>query len=181
MAVDDAARDTASGATSDAVSEEADARSPLEELLETDATGGADGSKEASTPAFDGLRSARVKHLEARRATIVIFGEELSARVAPDVDPKLIHAAVRERHRVLVEGDGRGGLLVVGMLQTRIPEHLELSARKITIDAEEHVTLRSGRAGLRMRRDGDVELVASRITAASRGLFKLVGRMLRLN
>ncbi|MEZ4311015.1 MAG: hypothetical protein R3F14_23480 [Polyangiaceae bacterium] len=41
--------------------------------------------------------------------------------------------------------------------------------------------LRAGRAALRLREDGDVELVGSRISAASRGLFRIVGRILRLN
>ena len=41
--------------------------------------------------------------------------------------------------------------------------------------------LRSGRAALRMRGDGDVELVGSRIATMSRGLYRLVGRVLRLN
>ena len=51
----------------------------------------------------------------------------------------------------------------------------------LTIDAAEELVLRAGRAALRLREDGDVELVGSRISAASRGLFRLVGRILRLN
>ena len=89
---------------------------------------------------------------------------------------------VREtRQRVLVESDGRGHLCVVGMLQTRVPEVTKLQGRIIEINASDSLTLKSGRAGLRFRADGDVELVGSRISAASRGLLRLVGKALRLN
>jgi hypothetical protein len=71
--------------------------------------------------------------------------------------------------------------LVVAVLQTRMPEHVHLRGGKIELEAEEEVLLRAGRAGFRLRKDGDVELVGSRISAASRGLFRLVGRILRLN
>ena len=43
------------------------------------------------------------------------------------------------------------------------------------------VVLRAGRGALRLREDGDVELVGSRISTMSRGLFRIVGRVLRLN
>jgi hypothetical protein len=39
----------------------------------------------------------------------------------------------------------------------------------------------AGRGAIRIRGDGDIEIVGSRISAASRGLFRLVGRILRLN
>jgi hypothetical protein len=70
---------------------------------------------------------------------------------------------------------------VVGVLQTRIPRELTLKADKIHIDARHELLLRSGRGAMRIRQDGDVELVGSRISAMSRGLFRLVGRVLRLN
>jgi hypothetical protein len=67
------------------------------------------------------------------------------------------------------------------VLQTRLPEVVTLRAAEVEIDASRSLTLRSGRAGLRLRADGEVELVGSRISAASRGLMRLVGRVLRLN
>ena len=59
----------------------------------------------------------------------------------------------------LHEEDFDGAAVIVGVLQTRLPETLELKARNIVIDAEQEVTIRSGTAGMRLREDGDVELV----------------------
>lgn len=101
--------------------------------------------------------------------------------VADYVEPALLSHAFTTRQRVLVESDGRGHLCVVGILQTRVPAVTVLEGKTIEIKASESLTLRSGRAGLRFRADGDVELVGSRISAASRGLLRLVGKALRLN
>ncbi len=57
----------------------------------------------------------------------------------------------------------------------------ELSAGTVTIEGEREVMIRAGRSAIRLREDGDIEIVGSRISAASRGLFRLVGRILRLN
>ena len=72
--------------------------------------------------------------------------------------------------------------IVVGMVQTKAaPETLELRADRIVIEAGKELLLRSGRGALRIREDGDVELVGSRISTVSRGLFRVVGKILRLN
>ena len=49
------------------------------------------------------------------------------------------------------------------------------------LKAWREVLIWAGRAALRIREDGDVELVGSRILTMSRGLFRIVGRVLRLN
>ena len=69
----------------------------------------------------------------------------------------------------------------MGVLRSRQPEKLVLRASVIEIEAEQELLLRSGKGAMRIREDGDIEVVGSRISAASRGLFRLVGRMLRLN
>ncbi len=71
--------------------------------------------------------------------------------------------------------------MVVGVLQTKIPTELILKAKKLHLEGEQEVLLRSGRGAMRIRQDGDVEIVGSRIAAMSPGLFRLVGRVLRLN
>lgn len=108
-------------------------------------------------------------------------GAQIEAVLDDGVDPELIARASQGGDRVLCEEDADLGAVIVGVLQTRLPETLELKARNIVIDAESEVTIKSGKAGMRLREDGDVELVGSRITTMSRGLFRLVGRMLRLN
>jgi hypothetical protein len=130
-----------------------------------------------------GLHAAELLDQDNKRAHVRLSQEPAPRwiAVAEYVDPTLLAHALETRQRVLVESDGRGHLCVVGMLQTRIPEITKLQGRNIEINATDSLTLKSGRAGLRFRADGDVELVGSRISAASRGLLRLVGKALRLN
>ena len=130
-----------------------------------------------------GLHAAELLEQDNKRGRVRL-SREPSPRwvaIADYVEPELLLHALETHQRVLVESDGRGYLCVVGMLQTRVPDVTKLRGRVIEIDAAESLTLKSGRAGLRFRADGDVELVGSRISAASRGLLRLVGKALRLN
>jgi hypothetical protein len=106
---------------------------------------------------------------------------ELEVPLAPEVDEAVVALAIEQRQAVLVEHhDGRDPLCV-GAVLTRWPEHLRLRAREVTIEADDQIALRSGQAALRLRGDGDVELLGTRVAQVSRGLFRLVGRVLRLN
>jgi hypothetical protein len=156
---------------------------PLETLLEkVEAPGTASALArthgESASPA---LRTARVLSLSARTAKIAWRGKSdaMDAELAPDVDRELVLAAIEDKSTVLVETGEPN--VVVGLLQTRVPRELKLKAGTVTIEGEQEVLIRSGRAALRLREDGDIEIVGSRISASSRGLFRLVGRILRLN
>ncbi len=129
-----------------------------------------------------GLRTARLVDLARGEARILLGGGvELRAELAPDVDLEIVERALENGDRVLVEVDELGAPEIVGVVATRVPRTLHLEAERVIVDASEELTLRSGKAGLRLREDGDVELVGSRIVTMSRGLFRLVGKMLRLN
>jgi hypothetical protein len=160
---------------------------PREEEARIDALFAQIDAHEAESPAPDpgtfSLRSARVLHQERQRALVRFRGSpaDVPALIAPEVDPELIGRAVKNGDSVLLECERGRPPLVVGVLQTRIPRELVLDADKVRIEGREELTLVSGRAGVRLRKDGDLEMVATRISAASRGFFKLVGRMLRLN
>ncbi|MBX3184457.1 MAG: hypothetical protein KIT72_02285 [Polyangiaceae bacterium] len=135
----------------------------------------------AAPPVTSGLQSAELLRVMDHTVELRIRGEEPSlARIDEALDVRLLELALTNRDRVLVEA-AAGERWVVGVLQVRVPKRLELRAREVVIEADEELSLRSGSAGARLRRDGDVEIVGSRISAASRGLFKLVGRVLRLN
>lgn len=138
------------------------------------------GKRSALAP---GLRTARVIAVEGRRATVALRGGHapVDATIAPDVEADLIAEAAAHKESALVEVAEDGEVLVVGLVQTRRPRDVRVTGEKIVIEAEREVLLRAGRAALRLREDGDVELVGSRISAASRGLFRIVGRILRLN
>jgi hypothetical protein len=130
-----------------------------------------------------GLRTGRLVMVERRGVEVLFAGERCPRRAEldRDVDHEVIQEAFESGDRVLCEPDEEGNPIVVGVVRARKPDTLKISARKIEIEGDEELLLRSGKGALRLREDGDVELIGSRISAASRGLFRLVGRMLRLN
>jgi hypothetical protein len=135
----------------------------------------------ALTAGGGGLRVARLVSIGGGAALIAWRGSDarVAALLAPGLEVELLEQTIEDGGMVLVE-DGPPPLLV-GVLQTRRPREIKLSAETVTIEGEREVLIRSGRAAIRLREDGDIEIVGSRISAASRGLFRLVGRILRLN
>jgi hypothetical protein len=129
------------------------------------------------------LRSARLLELDGRSAKVMGRGssEPMTAEIAAEVERELIAAALAQGDWVLVEYAEGQVPVIVGVLQTRFPREIRLKAAVVHIEGEQEVLLRSGRGAVRIREDGDIEIVGSRISAASRGLFRLVGRILRLN
>jgi hypothetical protein len=130
-----------------------------------------------------GMRTARVARVEGRKAQILLRGKDapVEADIAPEVDPELVADAHASGDAVLVEQYEGEPPLVVGILQTKKPREIHLRAATVHIEGDQEVLLRSGRGAVRIREDGDIEILGSRISAASRGLFRIVGRILRLN
>lgn len=143
----------------------------------------ADTTATPSPAPAPGLRTARVVAVHGRSAQIAYRGRgaAVTASIDDGVDAELVTRAMEGNEAVLVEADPEVGAVIVGVVQTRVPDVAEIKARKVVIDAGEELLLRSGRGALRIREDGDVELVGSRISTLSRGLFRIVGRVLRLN
>jgi len=129
------------------------------------------------------LRTAEPLGIRGRIVTIRCRGVEgqVLAELGRGVARELVAQAVREGNAVLVESAPGEAPLVVGVVQIRWPDELSLHARTVRIEAEQEVLLRAGRGAVRIRQDGEIEIVGSRIAALSRGLFRLVGRVLRLN
>ena len=164
----------------------ADAR--LDELLEKVAESKADPKIEPAPKALAGrlpsvtLCTGFALSVSAGSVRVVVGGEELDVVLGAGVSRELVKRSIKTRDRVLLEQTTAEAVpRLVGVVQSTIPEELILKARKIHIEADHEVLLRSGRGAMRIREDGDVELVGSRISAMSRGLFRLVGRVLRLN
>lgn len=159
----------------------------LEELLpEKDAPGAApreSRAPKAAYPIVNGLRTARVTQVSGRKVTIRLRGqsEPVDAVVAPEVDPEVVADAHANEDSVLVELSDGEAPLIVAVLQTRRPREIRLKAETLHLEGEKEILLRSGRGAIRIREDGEIEVVGSRISAASRGLFRIVGRILRLN
>jgi hypothetical protein len=163
----------------------------LEELLEkVDAPPPSADSSMAAMDAAPGpglggvaMRTATPVAVRGRTVELRLRGraEPVTAELGPGVAAEVVALAAKNGDAVVLECVEGEAPLVVGVLQTRVPRELVLRAEKIQIEGDEELLLRSGRGAMRIRRDGDVELVGSRISAMSRGLFRLVGRVLRLN
>lgn len=145
----------------------------------------ADASVAEAAPAAVqfGLRAAQVQGVSGRRALLLVRGasKPVEAEIAPEVGADVIREACDNRGLVLVEMMQGAVPVVIGALQTQKPSEIHLKAATVHIEGEQELLLRSGRAAIRIRGDGTIEMIGSRISAASRGLFQLVGRILRLN
>lgn len=130
-----------------------------------------------------GLCAAWIEKWEGRGDLSVRLcpsGEIAQAELMRELDRSLVEDAARDRQLVLLDRHA-DRLLVIGVIATHKPKKLKLDADTIELLASRSLLLRVGRAALELRQDGNIEIVGSRISAASRGLFRLVGRMLRLN
>lgn len=168
--------EAASATTEDEPSARVEAPSMLDELAVATPSG-------AEPRPVAAVRTARLVELVGIDAVVVFRGsdERVRALVSSDVEPELLREAFAERAPVLVEDDGRGAPVVVGLLQTRRPREVVLGGERVEIRADREILLRTGRAGIRLRDDGELELVGTRVSALSRGVFRIVGKMLRLN
>jgi len=129
------------------------------------------------------LRTAHVVSMQGDFAKIRYRGSstELLAEIDGGVDEAVVRRAMVNGDRVLLEVDPGLGATIVGVIQTRVPAEVELKGQRVVIEADEEVLVRAGRAALRLQQDGDIEVVGGRISAMSRGLLKLVGRMIRIS
>jgi len=174
--------DDTEGAVGDVSADQASAVDALFRQVDEPREGIAPAPVAALVP-VPALRTARVLAVEGRAATIAWRGaaQGVEATIAPEVDRELVIRASAQGDAVLVEWVPDEAPIVVGIVQTRVPDQIDLRARVIHLNADHEILLRAGTGAVRIREDGDVEIVGSRISASSRGLFRLVGRILRLN
>lgn len=121
---------------------------------------------------------------EGTRWRVKVADHEAAASVDPSVDPALLDEALVTGARVLVEVAGEP--VIVGALATRraltlAPDDtVHVRARAVTVDASEELLLRSPGAFLRMK-GGEVETYGQRVAHTARELFKVLGRMVKIN
>lgn len=130
-----------------------------------------------------GLRTAQLRRVDGQW-TASLLGQPATnfpAVAAPGVDLDFVVEKSEDGHVVLVDISESQEALVVGVLQTRAPQKATIRAEELSLEGTRQVTIRSGRAALRLDANGSLELLGSHISAASRGLLRLVGRALRLN
>lgn len=128
------------------------------------------------------LRAGFVQSRRGMTAEVSVLGADGAewVEIAPHVDGGLVDRAMTERSLVLL-GEWNAQAHIIGLIQTRLPDQTLITGKNIVVEASEQLTLRSGRAAIALRSDGALEMVGTRIAATSRGVFRLIGRALRLN
>jgi hypothetical protein len=134
-----------------------------------------------------GLTTALVHEIGPAGVVLAFGGSLAQATLDSSVHPSVIEGARDRRERVLVEEDDDGGFIVLGALRTQptpgidAAEAYSIKARRISLEADEEVSLSAQTAAVVVRAVGEVETYAERILSRAEGLHKIIGRMLRLN
>ncbi|MEZ4300987.1 MAG: hypothetical protein R3B70_38990 [Polyangiaceae bacterium] len=142
----------------------------------------------ASPLPVSGMVAARIESIDeaARTAVLSVGARSLTASIDPPVDLAVLRTAIARGERVIAQPEA-GALVVLGTLRTAATpgvddiDDLTLRAKRVAIEADHEVRLRSGGASLVLRARGYIESVATDITSRASSLHKIVGRMIRLN
>jgi hypothetical protein len=132
------------------------------------------------------LRVAMVREVRDGEVVLDIHGELVTAALDASVHPAVIDGARARGERELIERQG-AHVVVIGALRTQLTPGIDradeysIEAKRITLRAEEELSLRAQTAALALRAIGEVETYAERIISRAEGVHKIIGRMLRLN
>jgi hypothetical protein len=133
------------------------------------------------------LVTALVHEVGDTDVVLLLGSARVQAALDASVHRSVIEGARDRRERVLVEEDEDGGLVVIGALRTQptpgidAAEAYSIKAKRISLEADEEVSLTAQTAAVVVRAIGEVETYAERILSRAEGIHKIVGRMLRLN
>jgi hypothetical protein len=133
------------------------------------------------------LFTAEVHEVGVDGVVLGIGSQVMPAKLDPSVHPTVVEGACARRERVLVEEGEGGALVVIGALRTQptpgvdAAESYAIKAKRISLEADEELSLTAQTAAVVLRAIGEVETYAERILSRAEGVHKIVGRMLRLN
>jgi hypothetical protein len=138
-------------------------------------------------PRRPSLATARVHEIGESGVLVSLGGALATATLDPSVSPVVIEGACARGERVLVEEGADGELVVLGALRAQptpgidVAEDYAIRAKRVSIEAEEEISLGAQAAALVLRAAGEVETYADRIVSRAESVHKIIGRMLRLN
>lgn len=138
------------------------------------------------TPLGPGLHAARLE-LSGDRAWRIrlLSGERLEAAVLPGVEAELIEDCLRSGQLVIVTETNEGAT-ILGALQTvrtLVPERdgrLSLRARSIRIEAEDGVTIQSGKSSARLESNGKLVLEGHRMLIDVNANVRVLSQLVEL-
>jgi hypothetical protein len=138
-------------------------------------------------PQRPGLATALVHAITETGIVLQLGSALVPATLDPSVHPVVIEGARARRERVLVEEAADGSLVILGALRAQptpgidTAEAYSIKAKRVSVEAEEEISLSAQTAALAIRAVGEVETFAERIVSRAEGVHKIIGRMLRLN
>lgn len=138
----------------------------------------------STAPARPTLCLGRVIERAGEAWRVEVDGRICDATADASVDARLLEECMRDGARVLVEAGERA--VIAGALVTRravtiaSDNTVTVKARAVTIEGRDEVTLKSAGAFIRMR-DAEVETYGARVLHTARELFKVLGRMVKIN
>lgn len=141
----------------------------------------------APAPQRPGLATAIVHEITEAGVVLQLGSSLVAATLDPSVHPVVIEGARARRERVLVEEADDGSLVVLGALRAQptpgidVAEAYAIKAKRVSLEADEEISLSAQTAALVLRAIGEVETHAERIVSRAEGVHKIIGRMLRLN
>jgi len=130
------------------------------------------------------LGLAKLIAREGAQWRVEVAGVKRMAGVDGGVDPALLDEAQRLGVRVVLELGSDP--LIVGCLHTRravtidADDVVRLRAAAVTVEGRDEVTLKSAGAFVRLK-GAEVETYGSRVVHTARELFKVLGRMVKIN
>ena len=138
-------------------------------------------------PQRPALLTALVHEITEKGVVVQVGSSLVPATLDSSVHPVVIEGARARRERVLVEEANDGSLVILGGLRAQptpgidAAEAYSIKAKRVSVEAEEEISLSTQAAALAIRAVGEVETFAERIISRAEGVHKIVGRMLRLN
>jgi hypothetical protein len=139
---------------------------------------------EAAPALAPGLTLGRVLGRAGDGWRVAASGGEHVVAADPSIDPALLDDAARSGARVVLEG-GRAPV-IAGVLLTARPVtvdragSVELEVKRLVVTAAESALLRSPGAFLKVGGD-ELELYANRLVSRARELYRVLGRMVKIN
>lgn len=133
------------------------------------------------------LATALVHEIGDEGVVVALGGALVRATLDRSVSPVVIEGARDRGERVLVEEGADGALVVLGALRAQptpgidVAESYAIKAKRVSVEAEDEISLAAQTAALVLRAAGEVETYADRILSRAESVHKIIGRMLRLN
>ena len=132
------------------------------------------------------VTTCRIERRDEEGIWVSLAGRPDPVRVtsAPKWDRKTLDQLQERRERILVQLDSTSGALRVELLGLPAVEpdvRAGIEAGRIILDGKEEIVLKTPKAMICLRANGDIEIVGRRIVSKAKGEQKILAPMIKLN